>query len=660
MGGYMNRSYALVLFMLFSVSVVLAASPAETILVSSLDLGKIQQSYGKPQADRTIENGNITMAGQLFEHGIGTHANSLLIVELKEGSARFSASVGVDDETSGKGSVEFSVIGDGKVLWKSGVMKGGQTPQKIDVDVKGVKILMLRVGDAGDGIDHDHADWADVKLEVTGEKPQTMNLQVSGEPGRILTPKPGLAPRITGPRIFGVRPDSPFLFRVTATGQRPMKFSAKGLPKGLVINNVTGQITGCIFRAGEYLVRLSARNDHGKAERELKIVVGDRIALTPPLGWNSWNCWAASVDADKVLRSAEAMTKSGLADHGWTYINIDDTWQGKRTSPYKSLQGNEKFPDMKGLCRKIHDMGLKVGIYSTPWITSYAGFPGGSSNSDNGEWKDPQDTGKWVHGKYRFHENDAHQWAEWGIDYLKYDWHVIDIPHVSDMATALRWCGRDILFSLSNSAPFERAGDWARLANCWRTTGDITDTWESMSGIGFSQDKWKPFAGPGHWNDPDMLVVGYVGWGPSLHPTRLTPDEQYTHVTLWCLLSAPLLLGCDLEKMDNFTLSLLTNDEVLDVNQDPLGRQAGRISAADDLEVWAKDLEDGSKAVGLFNRGFTEASITVNRSGLGLNGKNTLRDLWQQKNIGEFDDRFTSKVPAHGAVLLKISPCPTP
>ena len=498
--------------------------------------------------------------------------------------------------------------------------------------------------------------WAGAEQEASGNKPQTMSPQFIPEQGQILTPKPGPEPRITGPKVFGVRPDAPFLFRVTSTGQRPLQFLAKGLPRGLGIDQITGQITGSVSRAGEYIVTLDVRNTFGKTKRDLRIVVGDRIAMTPPMGWNSWNCWAGAVDAGKVLRSARAVVASGLADHGWTYINIDDTWQGKRTGTLKALQGKQKFPDMKGLCDQIHAMGLKVGIYSTPWITSYAGFPGGSSNDENGEWKEPQDSGKWVHGKYRFHENDAHQWAEWGIDYLKYDWHILDVPHVSDMATALRWCGRDIIYSLSNTAPFEHATDWARLANCWRTTGDITDTWESMGGIGFSQDKWKNFSAPGHWNDPDMLVVGHVGWGPKLHPTKLTPNEQYTHITLWCLLSAPLLLGCDLEKLDEFTLNLLTNDEVLDVDQDPLGKQACRVAAVDNLEVWAKDLEDGSKAVGLFNRGIMNADVTVKWADLGISSKQKVRDLWRQKDVGEFTGQFTSPVLPHGAVLIKITP----
>lgn len=656
MGDTMKHLTKLFALALFSIIMPVPTFIAGTVDLSSLDIENIRQSWAKPQADKTVEVNKITIGGQVFEHGIGTHANSMLVIDLKGGAEKFTASVGVDDETGGKGTVEFSVFGDNKRLWKSGIMKGGQPSQKVDVDLKGVKILMLRVGDGGDGFEYDHADWADVKLETTGEKPQTMSLQLPQEKGQILTPRPEPTPLITGPKVFGVRPDAPFLFKITATGVNPVKFSAKGLPRGLSLNRSTGRITGAVNKAGEYIVTIGAENSAGKTNRAFRIVVGDRVALTPPMGWNSWNCWAGAVDAEKVLRSATAMVSNGLSAHGWTYINIDDTWQGKRGGAYKALQGNQKFPDMKGLCDRIHGMGLKVGIYSTPWITSYAGFPGGSSSTESGEWKESDASAKWVHGKYRFHENDARQWSEWGIDYLKYDWHVIDVPHVSDMATALRWCGRDIVYSLSNTAPFEDAGDWARLANCWRTTGDITDTWESMSGIGFSQDKWKSFAMPGHWNDPDMLVLGHVGWGPNLHPTKLTPNEQYTHITLWCLLSAPLLLGCDLEKLDEFTLSLLTNDEVLDVNQDPLGKQAGRVSSADDLEVWAKDLEDGSRAVGLFNRGFIEAGVTAKWSDLGISGMQTVRDLWRQKDVGNFSDQFSASVPPHGAMLLKITP----
>ncbi len=322
---------------------------------------------------------------------------------------------------------------------------------------------------------------------------------LAAESGLILTPPAPAAPRINGPSIFGVREDSPFLYTIPATGQRPMQFAADGLPDGVKLDTTTGQITGVAADRGQYKVVLRATNDQGTTKKTLAIVVGDRIALTPPMGWSSWNCWGHNVDQDKVLRTAKAIVSSGLIDHGWTYVNIDDTWQGVRGGPWNAIQPNKKFSDMKELCIQIHAMGLKAGIYSTPWITSYAQYVGGSSDDPSGAWSREMANNNYHHfGKYSFAEADAKQWADWGFDYLKYDWHVIDVAHVSAMRKALRQCGRDVVYSLSNSAPFEHATDWAKLANCWRTTGDIEDHWDkntadyaySLSEIAFSQDRW--------------------------------------------------------------------------------------------------------------------------------------------------------------------------
>ena len=496
---------------------------------------------------------------------------------------------------------------------------------------------------------------------------------------RILTPPAPNKPRINGANVYGQRPGSPFLYTIAATGARPMTFAVRNLPKGLTLDPQTGIISGTVAVTGDYNVRLTARNAQGTATKTLKIVIGDKIALTPPMGWNSWNSWAGRVDQEKVLRSAKILVSSGLVNHGWSYVNIDDTWQGERTGSDHALQANTKFPDMKGLCDQLHGMGLKAGIYSTPWMTSYASYPGGSSDKPEGTWTRAQANGQYQHiGAYHFADADAKQWAAWGFDYLKYDWNPNDVESTSEIAQALRKSGRDIVLSLSNSAPFNHAEDWVRLANAWRTTGDIADYWgrgrqnwqQGMGQIAFSQDRWQSFSGPGHWNDTDMLVLGTVSLAQPMHYTHLTPDEQYTHISMWSLLSAPLLIGCDMEKLDPFTLSLLTNDEVLAVNQDALGKGAVKVSGpaftipaygaapADNpggnALVYSKELEDGTLAVGLFNVGAQEMPVSVNFSDLKLSGRRKVRDLWRQKDVGDFSDSYSATVPSHGVVLVKI------
>ena len=485
----------------------------------------------------------------------------------------------------------------------------------------------------------------------------------------IRTPPAPATPRINGPTIFGVRPGSPFLYTIPVTGERPITYAVDSLPSGLALDAATGRITGRLTQAGEYPVVLRASNRLGQTEKKFRIVVGEKIALTPPLGWNSWNSWAAAVDQDKVMRSARALVSSGLADHGWTYVNIDDTWQGERGGKHFAILGNEKFPDLKKLCDDIHALGLKAGIYSSPWVTTYGGFRGGSSDDAQGTW--PKVAGydhyKANHrlGKFTFEKNDAAQWADWGFDYLKYDWNPNDVAHTAAMAEALRATGRDIVFSLSNAAPFADIAELSKYANAWRTTGDIVDAWapptpegwqNSVSEIGFNQDRWVPHGGPGHWNDADMLVVGWVGWGPALHPTHLTPAEQYSHVTLWAMLASPLLIGCDLERLDEFTLNLLTNDEVLAINQDALGQSARRIATMGAVDIYRKPLEDGSVALAFFNRGDSTQTLSLGHEKLDVGAASQFRDVWRQKEVGLTDGKLEVIVPGHDVMLYRITP----
>jgi len=622
---------------------LLQVAKSETFGLEALQLQYVEQEWGQPQPNQSVDRHPLTIGGKQFEHGLGTHANSVFRLALGGKGERFTASVGVDDEVGKQGSVEFQVTGDGKTLWESGVLHGGDPAKEVSVPLDGVKLLILTVGDAGDGISYDHADWADARIVMKEGKPEAT--APVREPAVALTPKAPPQPRINGARVVGVRPGSPFLFTVPATGEKPMTISAKNLPAGLQLDPQSGCITGVLREKGTSVVTLRAENARGAAERALKIVCGDTIALTPPMGWNSWNCFACDVTEANVRAAADAMVASGLINHGWTYINIDDCWEAGRDADGKVLS-NQKFPDMKALTEYIHSKGLKIGLYSSPGPQTCAGHE----------------------GSYKHEELDALRYGEWGFDYLKYDWcsyggivpnpdHAGYLKPYQVMRAALDKAPRDILFSLCQYG-MGNVWEWGAEVggNCWRTTGDITDTWSSMAGIGFGQAGHEKYAGPGHWNDPDMLVVGYVGWSANVRPTHLTPSEQYTHISLWCLLCSPLLIGCDMTKLDDFTLNLLTNDEVLDVSQDPLGRQAARIAKSGPLEIWAKDLEDGSKAVGLFNRGEAATSITVKWSDLGVSGQQSVRDLWRQKNLGKFPDQFKTDVSRHGVVLVKVTP----
>lgn len=466
----------------------------------------------------------------------------------------------------------------------------------------------------------------------------------------ILTPKPSDKPKINGAKVYGQRPGKPFLYKIAATGKEPLTYDAANLPSGLSINKKNGIISGTVNEKGEYTVAVTVKNKLGTAKENIKFVIGDLLALTPPMGWNSWNCWGLTVDQSKVVASAKVYSEKGLAKHGWTYINIDDGWEiaGNSTAPKRNADGtiivNDKFPKMKALGDSIHALGLKFGIYSSPG---------------------PLTCGNYT-ASYQYELKDAQSYASWGVDYLKYDWCSYDgIAKDSSlsermkpyyvMRDALKKIDRDIVFSLCQYG-MSNVWEWGAKVdgNLWRTTGDITDTWESMSGIGFSQIENAKWAQPGHWNDPDMLVVGWVGWGPSLHPTNLTPDEQYTHISLWSMLSAPLLIGCDLTRLDEFTLNLLTNDEVLAIDQDPLGSQAVPVIKKGDIQVWKKKLADGNYAIGIFNLGKESGSYTLNFSDAGLKGSVKLRDLWRQKELGAFKDKYEAKVPSHGVVLIKV------
>ncbi len=361
------------------------------------------------------------------------------------------------------------------------------------------------------------------------------------------------------------------------------------------------------------------------------------LAAAPPMGWNSWNKFQARVSDQVVREVADAMVKNGMRDAGYVYVNIDDTWEGTRDAQ-GNIRSNEKFPDMKALADYVHGKGLKLGIYSSPGPKTCAGYE----------------------GSYQHEVQDAKTFAQWGIDYLKYDWcsatQVYDANSqpgaYAKMGQALldagKASGRPILYSLCQYGQVD-VGTWGAQAggNAWRTTGDISDNWTSMVTIGFDQQIGREqFAGPGHWNDPDMLEIGNGG---------MNDTEYRTHMSLWSLLAAPLLAGNDLRSVAPDILDILNNKEVIAIDQDALGKQAVRVAKDGDAEVWARPLADGGVAVGLFNRGTAQVQVAATWRALGIFGDWKARDLWAHADRGAGTEAVWANVPSHGVVLLRLT-----
>lgn len=629
---------------------VRAATPLpNAVWLEDLDISKWQQRRGNPRA-RTNSNGRpLSLGGVVYPHGVGTRTINEFLIDLRGEAERFVAMVGPDDAAGARVSINFELWGDDRLLASTPVMRRGDAPRLLTADLRGVRVLQLITDDGQDTSNDDDANWGGAMIVMRSgvtEKPQPYSH--TAEPDPVIAPAIPLgegAPRINGPRITGATPGRFFLHRIPATGQGPLTYTARNLPAGLVLDARTGIISGALRSAGTTVVGLTVKGPRGSATKQFTIVGGpDALALTPPMGWNSWNAWGMSVDAEKVKAAADWMVKSGLAAHGFQYINIDDGWEGKRDASGVLQPDTAKFPDMKGLADYVHRLGLKIGIYSSPGPTTCGGRV----------------------GSYQHEKQDVETWAAWGIDFLKHDYcsyervhpgfelSTLQAPYLV-MRDALAAVDRDIVYSVGNYG-YGEAWKWAGSVggHLWRTTGDLSDSWLNLESVGFRQAGREQYAKPGEWNDTDMLVVGPVGWGPTLHPTYLTKNEQILHITLWAMQAAPLLIGADLSQLDAFTLALLTNDEVLDVDLDPLGKAGSRVWKDEKLEVWSRPLADGTRAVALFNRGLKPYAVTARWSDIGVTGRQRVRDLWLKKDIGDFDGAYTVTVPRHGAIMLRI------
>jgi alpha-galactosidase len=494
---------------------------------------------------------------------------------------------------------------------------------------------------------------------ISGCQPDTGHK--STQSNDLLTPPPKPTPHINGPLRYGVRPGSPFFYRIPCTGERPIRFSAIGLPDSLKLDTETGIVTGRIPVTGDYAVTFTAMNVHGTDKRNMTIVAGDRLALTPPMGWNSWYIHYDRI-SDRLMReAADQMISSGMADYGYQFVNIDDCWMVRLNSddpetsgPPRNAEGdllpNKRFPDMPGLAGYIHGKGLKAGLYISPGPRTCAGYE----------------------GSYGHEAQDAATFAHWGFDFLKYDWCSYSekttgtaredfMRPYRTMSDELKKQNRDIVLNLCQYG-MDSVWQWGgEVGHCWRTTGDLgLEKNKELPGfyyIGFSNAEHWPFAGPGKWNDPDYLLLGWVGDAHQMgkgRPTALTHDEQYSYMSMWCLMAAPLIFSGDMAKLDEFTLNVLCNHEVIEINQDTLGQQARVIKKSNDEFILAKPLSDGSLGVGVFNLTDHTSRNELTWVELGLDRRMKVRDLWRQRDLGIYKEHFETTIPAHGVSLVRL------
>ena len=664
-----------------------AAEGVKSFEVTGLDLGTISMTGASYSAERLGSGLNsrgepLSIGGRVFKDGFWVRAHAYLTIELGGHGERFTAWVGMDDQVKGKdAAVEFRVMGDGRELWGSGLMKAGEEAKRAEADLRGVKRLVLSVLPFSKSYHDNLAIWAEGTIETDGHAPETVVAEKEAD--YLLTPPAGAAPKINAPRIYGATPGKPFLFLLPVSGERPMRFAAEGLPAGLTLEAESGIIRGEVERAGEYRVKVAAENAKGRDENVLRVVIGENIALTPPMGWNDWYSYRREVSDALMRDAARALVESGMSQYGYSYVNIDDCWMsvpGTEYGPLKDealipnrealesyvrakrltagefhpefgvprdeegkINSNPRFPDMKGMTDYIHSLGLKAGIYTSPGPITCAGYI----------------------GSLGYEEQDAARFAEWGFDFLKYDWcsyrvvaknqsrEELMAPYIA-MSEALRKQPRDFVFNLCQYGMGD-VWEWGKKVggHSWRTTADLGEPmnehslFSNLVSIGFSQSGMAQWAGPGSWNDPDYLLFGEA--------FGLSPTEEYSYMTLWSMLSAPLFYSGRMDQLDPFTLNLLCNAEVLEVNQDPLGRQATIVARDGYGYVWAKELEDGSRAVGLFNVGEFPATVKVRWEELGLNGTMRVRDLWRQKDLGEFEGEYEMELLRHGSGMVKVT-----
>ena len=511
----------------------------------------------------------------------------------------------------------------------------------------------------------------------------------------IAASKAAAAPQFNGAQVIGVRPGTKLVWSLAVSGVRPMEYSAKRLPVGLVLDAKTGIITGTLKEKGEFTFTATAKNSAGKARKDIKFFCGDNLALTPPMGWNSYDAFGDNVVEAEVLANAHYIAEE-MQPVGWDTVVVDYCWSDpgahdnnrntRTNAPLASdafgrlLPATNRFPSaiggqgFKPLADQIHAMGLKFGIHvmrGIPRNSLNANLPVENSNFTATEAGNTNDKCVWCPDMFGVNSNAAGQawydscarlWASWGVDYIKVDdlsqpYHTAEVEMIRN---AIDKCERAIVFSTSpGETPIGDGAHISAHANLWRVSGDFWDNWRSLNREFTLGARWHDFVGPGHWPDADMLPVGHLSVAHRSvgrdRFTQLTRNEQLTLLSLWSLLPSPLMVGANLPDNDDWTLALLTNPEVIAVNQDALGLAAQRLTNnLAGAEIWTKQLADKSVAVGIFNRSIAVVPVNLIWHDLGLGVKAAVRDLWLRQDLGR-QKNFTADLPPHGCVLLKVN-----
>ncbi len=666
------------------------ANAQQSVWLSDLDLSKAIQGWGKPGINRSVEGHPLELKDRVFEHGFGTHSPGRLVVQLDGKTSRFHAVVGIDDEVpTSRGSAEFLILSTShRVLWRSGVLRRGDDPKTADVSLNGEREITLVVSDGGDGFEYDHADWADAQFSVDGRAPVVVEHKTT-EP--VIAPSQiSKKPQIHGPQWLGAFTSTPFLWRVPVDGAGPFQFSSKSLPAGLRLDAGKGILSGSLRNASHYRTVITVKGAQGSSSSVIDIASGSRISPTPAMGWNSYDAYGDSVTEQEVLANAEVVAEK-LQPFGWDTIVVDYRWydpgahnndpNSRADAPLtidkfgRLLPSLNRFPSaldgngFKALADRFHKQGLKFGVHimrGIPRIAVKLDLPIEGSKFRASEAANVKDNCGWCPDMYgvrgdtpagqAYYDSIFRLYASWGLDFVKMD--DASTPYHTDEIRAAHQAilasGRSIVLSLSPGETPTSSGDHAaENSNQWRVSGDFWDNWGSLDHEFTLAERWQKWVGPGHWPDADMLPVGHLSVeNRSVDRerfTRFTRAEQTTLIALWCLLPSPLMLGADVTKLDSWTLALLTNPEVLALNQDTVTHGAKLSFRKDGVDVWTRKLSDGSYALGIFNRGDYDIREPLDWRAFGVKPPVRLRDLWRRS-----DFRGNSiLIPSHGVALFR-------